>query len=100
IDPKLYDIVNDMKEGQVSDVISTENPRTNRKFFKLIKLTAFYPAHKANYAKDYTKIKNLALEKKKMKAVKKWQNENIKKTYIKISDNYKGCDFTADWIKN
>jgi peptidyl-prolyl cis-trans isomerase SurA len=41
-------------------------------------------------AKDYIKIKELAL-KKKISAIGKWFDEKIKETYIKIIGEYRDC---------
>ena len=49
--------------------------------------------------KDYLKIKELALKDKQIKEIAKWSEEKIKETYIKISDEYKDCDFTNNWLK-
>ena len=48
---------------------------------------------------DYLKIKELALKDKQIKEIAKWSEEKIKETYIKISDEYKDCDFTNNWLK-
>ena len=55
--------------------------------------------HVADYARDYLKIKEQALNEKKLKAIEKWQNEKIMDTYIKIGDAYKDCDFASNWLK-
>jgi peptidyl-prolyl cis-trans isomerase SurA len=55
--------------------------------------------HKADYARDFLKIKDLALEEKKIRAIEKWQDEKILDTYIKISKEHRGCDFSGNWLK-
>lgn len=99
IDPIIYDKVNSLKEGEVSLVLMDQN-RTGQKFFKIITLNKRYVEHIADYAKDYTKIKELALREKQFEAIEKWQNEKISETYIKISGEYKSCEFNSNWLKN
>jgi len=74
--------------------------RTGQKFFKIITLTEKFPEHIADYAKDYTKIKELALREKQFEAIEEWQNEKISETYIKINGDYKNCEFNSNWQKN
>ena len=55
--------------------------------------------HTADYARDYVKIKDLALKEKQLKAIEKWSTEKIKETYIKINAEYRECLFTNNWLK-
>ena len=99
VDPLIYEKVNNLEEDEVSLVLMDQN-RTGQKFFKIITLTQRYPEHIADYSKDYTKIKELALREKQFEAIEKWQNEKIKETYIKINGDYKNCEFNSNWLKN
>jgi len=56
-------------------------------------------AHTADLSKDYVKIQELALQKKKTELIEKWSDENIKDTYIKINDAYANCKFKSNWSK-
>lgn len=98
IDPSMYNEVKRLKKGEISKTLSDQT-RTGNIFYKLITVTGHYPEHIADYAKDYTKIKNLALQNKQMKAIKKWRKEEIDESYIKIGEEYKSCDFDDDWLK-
>jgi peptidyl-prolyl cis-trans isomerase SurA len=55
--------------------------------------------HTADYARDYIKIKDLALKEKQLNAIAKWFDEKIKETHIKINGEYRNCDFTNNWLK-
>ena len=99
VDPLIYEKVSNLKKDEVSLVLMDQN-RTGQKFFKIITLTQRYPEHIADYSKDYTKIKELALREKQFDAIEKWQNEKIKETYIKINGDYKNCEFNSNWLKN
>ena len=98
MDPELYGHVSNLKDNQISEPILEEDPRTGKKI-KLIMVTNRIDEHVADYSKDYTKIKDLALKEKQIKAITKWTNEKIKESYISIGDDYKGCEFTSDWLK-
>lgn len=98
VPPLIYDQVNNLDEGEVSKIISDQT-KTGKKFFKIIYINGKYPAHVADYSKDYTKIKDLALRKKKLKAVQEWQKNEIQNTYIKINGKYRDCTFESNWLK-
>ena len=98
IDPILYGQVSNLEEEEVSGVL-VEEERTGGKFFKIMTVAKKYPEHTADYANDYIKIKDLALNKKQLKAVEKWQKDKIVDTYIKINSPYKECDYSSNWVK-
>ena len=98
IDPTLSAQVYNLKEGEVSKVF-TDRDRTGKSSLKLLTVTKKYEEHKADYAKDYERIKQLALREKQIKVINKWQNEKIKDTYISINQDYQDCDFSGNWLK-
>ncbi len=76
-----------------------DEEQSGKKNFKIITVTNRIDSHTANYSKDYTKIKELALKEKQIKAIGKWFDEKIKETYIKIIGEYRDCVFTNNWLK-
>lgn len=98
MDPSLYGQVSELKDGEVSLPILSEE-RGIGKFYKLITVNNRIGEHKADFAQDYLKIKELALRDKQIKAIAKWAEEKIEETYIKIGDDYRDCDFTNNWLK-
>lgn len=99
IDPSIYDQVVNLKENEVSRVLTDTKPRTNEVFFKIITVTNKIEEHVADFAEDYTKIRELALKKKQADAINKWVDDKVKSTYIKINGEYRDCDFAQKWIK-
>ena len=98
MDPSLYSEVSNLKENAVTQPILDDDPRTGKKY-KIITVTNRINEHTADYAKDYIKIKDLALKEKQIKAIAKWSDEKIKETYIKINGEYQDCLFTNNWLK-
>ena len=98
LDTELYSQIQDLKEGEVSLVL-TEQDRTGNVKFKILRVTDRINEHEANYARDYLKIRELALDEKKIKAIEDWQTEKIADTYIKIGSKYRDCDFSSNWLK-
>ncbi|MEL0456956.1 peptidylprolyl isomerase [Flavobacteriaceae bacterium SZ-1-7] len=98
MDPELYSQIQNLKDGEVSLVLKEED-RTGKIKFKILMVTDRINEHEADYARDFLKIKELALEEKKIREIEKWQEEKIMDTYIKISGNYRDCQFSSNWLK-
>ncbi|WP_324721334.1 peptidylprolyl isomerase [Salinimicrobium sp. HB62] len=98
IDPLLYEQVVNLEKGQVTRIL-TDQDNTGRPFYKIITVTNRYPEHKADYAQDYNKIKELALRDKQLEAIEKWQKEKISETYVKVNGEYRDCAFSSNWLK-
>ena len=98
MDPALYNQIVDLKVGEISQPIYDQDERGN-KFYKILTVNSKLPEHKADYANDYLKIKELALKDKQIKAISKWMDEKIQETYVKIDKEYQECDFTNNWLK-
>lgn len=98
MDPSLYSQVSNLKEGEVSLPI-VDADQNGKKKYKLVTVTNRINEHIADYAKDYIKIKEIALKEKQIDAIAKWSEEKIKETYIKINGEYRDCPFTSNWLK-
>lgn len=98
MEPSLYSQISNLKENEVSLPLLDED-QSGKKKYKLITVTNRIDEHNADYAKDYTKIKDLALKEKQIKAIGKWFDDKIKGTYVKINGEYRDCTFTNNWLK-
>ncbi|WP_179346382.1 peptidylprolyl isomerase [Winogradskyella ursingii] len=98
MEPELYAQIQDLKDGEVSPVLQDED-RVNRIKFKILTVTDRIDDHEADFARDYLKIKELALQDKQIEAIAKWQKETIAETYIKINGEYRNCEFQSNWLK-
>ena len=98
MDTELYGQIQNLKDNEVSLVLS-EKDRNGNVSFKLLMVTDRIDEHEADYARDYLKIKELALNEKKINTIEKWQAEKILDTYIKITENYRDCEFSSNWLK-
>ena len=98
MEPTLYGQISNLKENEISLPLLDED-QSGKKKYKLITVTNRIDEHTADYAKDYTKIKDLALKEKQIKAIGKWFDDKIKDTYIKVIGEYRDCTFTNNWLK-
>jgi peptidyl-prolyl cis-trans isomerase SurA len=65
-----------------------------------VKLDNQIPAHVANIKDDYQILYNSTLNDKRYKIYQEWIEKKIGITYIKISDEFKSCEFrNTGWMK-
>ncbi len=98
MDTELYTQLQNLKDGEVS-VIYQDEDREHPIMFKILTVTERKEEHKAEFAKDYLKIKDLALREKQLKAIGKWQDSKIMETFISIANEQKSCEFNSNWLK-
>lgn len=98
MDPEIYGQIQGLKNGEVTPIL-TDQDRTGHLKFKILTVKDRVEEHEADYARDYLKIKELALYQKQLEAIDKWMDEKIMDTYIKINDDYRDCEFAGNWLK-
>jgi len=98
MDPTLYARISNLKEGEITEVFYDET-REAKGMYKIILIKSKTVAHIADLDKDYVKIQNLALQKKREETIDKWAKDKLKDTYIKINNDYKKCVFKNNWSK-
>ncbi len=99
LNPEMYVKVRDLKVGEISDPFRTTDDN-NDVVFRIIKLDNEIPAHRANLKDDYQNLYDSALMNEQTKTYDEWVKKKIETTYIKISDEFKSCEFLKKgWIK-
>lgn len=91
--------VEKMKVGEVSSSFDMINSN-GKTVCAIVKLKSRIDAHRATITEDYQVMKNLVLAKEREKYLHDWVVEKIKKTYVRMNERYKNCDFEYQgWIK-
>ena len=98
MDPQLYNQIKNLKEGEISQPL-LEADRGGAQKYKILKIVKRFDEHQADYSKDYTKIKDLALKDKQVRTIKKWMKEKISATYVNVNRSFRSCDFNDNWLK-
>ena len=91
IESNLSFVVDKLEVGNLSDVLSYTNAE-GRKGYRIIKLVSQTAPHRASLDKDYTKIKNAALQTIQQNFIAKWVKEKKEEMYIKIDKAYQRCE--------
>jgi peptidyl-prolyl cis-trans isomerase SurA len=98
-DPEMYAKIRELNIGEISAPFRT-NDENNNPVFRIVRLDNEIPAHRANLKDDYQTLYNAALLDKRSKIYQDWIKKKIAITYIKISDEFKSCDFlNQGWLK-
>ncbi len=98
--PGLVSTVQFMDEGDVSGIIEDKDQRNaGVSTYTIINLIRKVNDHQADYTTDFLKIKDLALRDKQVRKIKKWREDKIKDTFIKIGSDFNDCDLLKEWTK-
>lgn len=90
--------VNRLKTGEISEPFISWT--RGREEYKIVKVKAFYPKHKANLDDDWQNFELQLTREKQMEKLEKWIKEKQSTTYIHIDENYRNAKFRYDgWIK-
>lgn len=99
IDPGLFIVVENMKEGDMSEA-EVAQLSDGSKGYRIIKLISYTEPHRANLNMDYQRISTVAQAEKQNNSLVEWVGQKAEDFYIRIDDQYKSCDFKYDWKTN
>ncbi len=99
LDPQVSFVIDKLKVGEISKpaLMETED---GKQAYRLLYLKKRTLPHRANMREDYDKIQSWALENKKAEAFQEWIAKKAAKTYIRINDKFRQCDFEFDWFES
>ncbi|WP_121965529.1 peptidylprolyl isomerase [Myroides sp. N17-2] len=98
-DRELYFLVSNLKEGEVSPAALKNDAQKQEKYYRIVTINKKYAEHKIDFAEDYTKVKNMALNKKQGIEVEKWVSKKIIDAYVNIQGEFRDCKFRNNWLK-
>ena len=98
LDPTLYTKVSSLGVDEVS-LVFNDPDRTGKAQYKILTVNSKVDEHKADYTKDYIKVKELALRQKQIEAIADWQKKKIAETYVKVNGANRNCEFASNWLK-
>ena len=85
LEPSLYRIALLLNEpGEISDPRPFTTRQTQKRSYRIVRLDAHYPEHVANLEDDYSRIREIALQRKQMRVMNSWLEELRQKIYVDI----------------
>ena len=86
-------LVDNMKEGEISQPFTMKDPHTSRDQVAIIKLRKRIDGHKATYYEDYQTLKELYEQHLEEEIIDKFIREKQRETYCKIKPGWEKYDF-------
>ena len=99
LDQQVSVVVNRLQVGEVSNPVPMKT-KNDKDAYRLLIIKKKTTPHKANLQDDYALIQQWTMQKLRQDAINKWIDQKSSKAYVKISDDYCGCDFQFDWKIN
>lgn len=92
-------VVRNMKLGEISEPFRTTDSKGNN-VYCIVMLDDEVAPHRVNLKDDYNYLAEAALMDKKGKIYQDWITDKIKRTYVRVSDEFKGCHFhNSGWLE-
>ena len=89
-----------MKPGDISEPFIMKDVRANRDVCAIVRLKERSDAHRATLSEDYNLLKEMCTDHESNEIIRRWVEDKIKTTYVRIEDGYRDCDFQyKGWIK-
>ncbi|MDR0757022.1 MAG: peptidylprolyl isomerase [Tannerella sp.] len=85
-------VVDKLEPGKISKPFRMITGK-QKEVIAIVKLRTRTPSHRANLADDYQALKAVVENKKREDLLKDWVTKRQKTTYVRISEEWRGCDF-------
>ncbi len=96
LDPQVSFTIEKMEVGEISNAVPMKTEE-NDDAYRIMMLKKKTVPHQANLEDDYSKIREWALQNKKMNVVGEWIEDKANDTYIRIIEEYNNCKFDQNW---
>lgn len=97
LDPQVSFVIDKMQVGEISSPVMMET-EDGKQAYRLLYLKKRTLPHRANLQEDYNKIQEWALLEKQGQVFQEWVRKKAGKTYIRINEKYRDCEFEYDWF--
>lgn len=99
LNSEMFFNIDTMKVGRISKPIPMNHPE-HEYAYRIINLKERIEPHKANLKQDYTKIRELAKDKKREEVLNDWFEDYSEDTYIRVNIDEKKCEQLQSFLDN
>src|SRR5690606_25874435 len=92
LEKSVFYALEDLDLGQISEPLFFRTP-DGKEGYRLMKVLHRAEPHRAYLKTDYQILQSVALQQKQEKAMKKWIEEKLKTTYVRVNNDYFQCNF-------
>ena len=89
--PEEYYVVKDLKQNDITNPFQTKD-ENGKPVYKLLRIKTKTSPHPANIKEDYQYLQELALARKKKKAIEEWISDKQKSTTFNIDSSFDRCN--------
>ncbi|MGL4520234.1 MAG: peptidylprolyl isomerase [Phocaeicola sp.] len=99
VSQEIAKAVEGMNIGEISKPFTMVNSK-GKEVCVIVKLKTRITGHKATITEDYQRLKGIVQEKRGEEKLEKWIVEKQKKTYVRINEKWRICDFKyPGWVR-
>lgn len=92
-------VVDTLKVGEISRAFRMTNNK-GQTVCAIVLLKNRIEGHHASMTEDFQRLRDVVVSKRREEAVENWIKDKIKSTYVRISPDWRGCDFQyKGWVK-
>ena len=96
LDPNIYFMLDPLEIGGISAPMQLIDEDGNG-YWTILRLDARYEAHRANPNDDYALFQSQVENDLRLDVMNKWVEKNIVQTYIRLDNQFNGCEFNMNW---
>jgi len=99
LEPDIYFTIDTMKVGNLSSPIAFTDP-FGEKAYKVVRLDSRSEPHKADLEKDFSRLKENAINMRRQDTLDRWKMKTIHSTYINIQPEWTAqCPKLSVWLQ-
>ena len=92
-------VVDTLQVGQISKAFTMVNDKSQT-VCAVVRLKNRIDGHRASLTEDFQTLRNNVVEKRREEKIEEWLKKKISQTYIRISPEWRNCDFRYEgWVK-
>lgn len=92
-------VVDTLSVGQISRAFRMTNDK-GQEVCAVVMLKNRIEGHPANMTEDFQTLRDVVVNKRKEEKIEQWIKDKIKTTYVRISPDWRNCNFHyKDWVK-
>lgn len=92
-------VVDTLQVGQISKAFTMFNDKSQT-VCAVVRLKNRIDGHRASLTEDFQTLRNNVVEKRREEKIEEWLKKKISQTYIRISPEWRNCDFRYEgWVK-
>ena len=96
LDRTQFFLINELRPGEYSAPTAVDGEE--QQAYAVFRLDERKPAHAANPQQDYELFQMQVEGNLRQEKLSKWVRRRLAETYVRLTDDFGGCDFDGDWF--